>query len=150
MQTIEILNLTQHESSAEQKQMNVVSLDSKFKMGLKDLLTFDEIPLSAFDVMGRAKILVNQYVIPNFKGKYVMIGGASYLMHFLDIYLSKAGYIPVTAFTKRVSQEENGVKKSVFLHEGFIISPIMEIDEWVFYVKNGIKKSFIISQLPIK
>ncbi len=110
-----IVNLTQHSASAEQLTAGVVDMPDR-KL-VSDLLTFDELPTEV-QLINRAETLASLINQP--AGTAVMIGGAPFFMSFLIESLKKRGFIPVFAFSKRVVSESNGVKTSVFRHEGFI------------------------------
>lgn len=115
-----IINLTQHSASAEQLEAGVVNMqDQKL---VSELLTFDELP-SAEQIINKAEVLASLIHEP--MSTQVLIGGAPWLMAPLINSLKKRGFVPVFAFSKRVSAEElqtdGSVKKiSVFKHEGFI------------------------------
>lgn len=117
-----ILNLTQHPASAEQKEVGVV--DHPKLAELKALLTFEELPTPA-DLVDRARAIVE--LIPPEYTK-VMIGGPSWFMSTLEseIYgLTEGAVLVGHAFTFRrsvesIDDEGNVVKTSKFMHEGFI------------------------------
>jgi hypothetical protein len=144
-----ILNLTQHQASAEQKAVGVVDLPEPFKSELVNILTFNELP-SADEVKSRARAisdLVVEFCMDNnspvrdevkaimkngeldkkeFRKLNLafMIGGALWLMKPLIEELEGIG-TPLFAFTKRVVEEKvlpdgSVEKKAVFKHEGFV------------------------------
>lgn len=111
-----IFNLTQHEATPDQIRSDVVEPNWKVKDMIKCLLTFDSIP-SGEEMEEKSEKLAeiaSQY-------KTAMIGGAPFFMSFLEKALIRNGITPCYAFTKRITDEKDGVKKSVFKHEGFII-----------------------------
>ena len=115
-----IINLTQHSASAEQLTAGVVNMEDQ-KL-VSDLLTFNELP-SIEQIINKAETLASLIDAPC--GTHVMIGGAPWLMVPLINSLKKRGFVPVFAFSKRVSietvQPDGSIKKtSVFKHEGFI------------------------------
>jgi len=117
-----ILNLTQHKANAAQKHAGV--FEPANKAIVEELLTFTTIP-SKEDLHRRAKALAN--VVSKFENHRgsVMIGGAPYLMPYLEDALSEVGCRAVYAFSLRESVEETledgtTIKKSVFTHLGFV------------------------------
>jgi len=123
-----ILNLTQHNTSEEQKKAGVFEPAEKEK--IRDLLTFSEIP-------DREEIRMRAYRITKLARKELgkeieqarkedclypqaMIGGAPFLMGTLEFYLRKESIEPVYAFTKREVIEEREKKISLFKHMGFV------------------------------
>lgn len=107
-------NATQHNPTPEQLEEGVCNPQNHEL--IKQLITFDELP-SRDQLVSRAKSVATAL-----KGwKYAMIGGAPFFMAPLEAALNEAGITPIYAFTKRIVTEENGVKKSVFRHEGFIV-----------------------------
>ena len=117
-----ILNLTQHKADAAQKHEGV--FEPVNKNMVKELLTFTTIP-SRDTLHRRAKALANVVAqFENYTGR-VMIGGAPYLMPYLEDAIIDIGCTPVYAFTVRDSVEETledgtTIKKSVFTHLGFV------------------------------
>ncbi len=126
-----ILNLTQHQASAEQDVAGVQDLadEGGFRRELKELLTFGEIP-SSKDVTRRAGEIAKLAAcvfdreddpLP----RQGMVGGAPFLMGPLEAALRKEGIDPVYAFSRRESAEEiqkdGAIKKvAVFRHLGFV------------------------------
>ena len=126
-----ILNLTQHQASAEQVAAGVVDLPEKYRKQLIKLLTFNDIP-SDIEIVKRANgiynLVINFCLDENspireeveelldkeghvnetmFKDNFnlgFMIGGALWLMKPLISELSYIG-TPLFAFTKRVTEE---------------------------------------------
>ncbi len=136
-----ILNLTQHVATPEQIIDGVFEPTEDDKLEIQKLLTFDEIPTRGI-LSDRADELTSialKYAIPglirDFKytdedspDEYcltVMIGGAPYLMGFLEHYLANRNICAKYSFSKRDSvdkpQPDGSVKKvAVFKHSGFV------------------------------
>jgi len=118
-----IVNLTQHEASAEQRAAGVFDLEGGdyFESGagyvLKQLLTFDTLP-SREELEQRADQIAALAI--GTRATIAMIGGAPYLMSALERALKASGIRPVYAFSERVSSEKDGVKTSTFRHVGFV------------------------------
>lgn len=117
-----ILNLTQHNATAEQKAAGVYDLSADKISALRLALTFTAIPTQA-EIMERAEIIAN--LAHGEMGNSAMIGGAPYLMPALETALKAKGFEVLYSFTARESVEstdENGnvVKTAVFRHVGFI------------------------------
>lgn len=125
---MKILNLTQHKATPEQLSAGVVDLSPDFPLSRE--LTFTTIPTNKEleeRAKGLAKLLRACY--PHFGMEYmpthVMIGGAPFFMSCLEVALKEVDFIPVYAFSERVSVEEiqadGSVKKTnVFKHMGFV------------------------------
>jgi hypothetical protein len=128
-----ILNLTQHNATAEQKAQLVVE-PRMTKEKIKKLLTFEEIPTKE-EIEARAKELARIAVseASHYAGETdnevwitrVMIGGAPFFMGALEKAIRECGFTPVYAFSKResedVPQPDGSVKKiQVFRHIGFV------------------------------
>ena len=116
-----IINLTQHQASAEQLGAGV--FDLPIDCVLKDALTFYVLPTKA-DIERRAQLITG--IALTHEVTHAMIGGAPYLMSELEKTLKEAGVQPLYSFSERVSVEkagENGevVKTSVFQHKGWIV-----------------------------
>lgn len=117
-----ILNLTQHSATVEQLQEGVFETKDGKEL-LRDLLTFETLP-SQEELGGRAyklaKLATYEYA------EAAMIGGAPYLMRFLEEALEACGIRPLYAFSVRESVEETDSltgevrKTSVFRHLGFV------------------------------
>lgn len=127
---MKVLNMTQHNASTEQVEAGVVEPPPHFKEKIKKWLTVDSLPSSA-ELKRRARMLVNEINrIKEYSDEYsnisaVMIGGAPFLMHYLEVELKNEGIQPLYAFSKRIVVEEKledgSVKKTaVFKHEGFV------------------------------
>jgi len=112
---MKILNLTQHPASKEQIDAGVIDLPEGERLVLKDLLTFDSIP-SQKEMLSRAKEILKLSDL----FERVMIGGAPFFMSTLERELDCARKACLYAFTKRIVEEKDDVKKSVFRHEGFV------------------------------
>ncbi|MDX9971903.1 MAG: hypothetical protein RBU21_02825 [FCB group bacterium] len=124
-----ILNLTQHQPSAEQQVEGVVDLPAAERAILIKLLTFDALP-------GRGEILARAHDIAELAcqnglggdgddphPQRAMIGGAPYLMGVLEDELRARGIAPVYAFTRRetVEQVDGSVRKvAIFRHAGWV------------------------------
>ena len=119
----QILNLTQHVATPEQIAAGVVDLPQEQREKLIELLTFEELPTSG-EIRERVEGILNIVASIAKPQSKVMIGGAPYMMGVLQNQRRLHNYVPVFAFSKRVSLEEmvNGsVKKvSIFKHEGFV------------------------------
>ena len=115
-----IINLTQHNASAEQREVGVYEPAEKERV--KNLLTFEEIPDK--ETMSARATALAEIVIEE-KTSIAMIGGAPYFMSTLESVLRKEGIHPVYAFSKRESVEktlpDGSVEKiAVFKHCGFV------------------------------
>ena len=76
-----IVNLTQHNTTPEQKLDGVVDLPPEIAAEVRQLLTFDEIP-SHLDMKNRAMKIAE---IARVSGcQYAMIGGAPWFMSILE------------------------------------------------------------------
>lgn len=119
-----VLNLTQHNATPDQMQAGVVEPEGKAE--IRELLTFEELPTDRH-VWERACTLARLARVECEKlgAKKVMIGGAPFLMAYLQRALNLHGLDAVFAFSKRVTVEEpqpdGTVKKTqIFKHEGFV------------------------------
>lgn len=117
-----IINLTQHESSVEQKRAGVVDLHDNDLAELKRLLTFTTLP-SIADVVKRALKIVK--IAEQLGANEAMIAGAPYLIVVLQQELEAVGIRPLHSFTERISTEavdsdNTVIKTSKFLHKGFV------------------------------
>jgi hypothetical protein len=117
-----ILNLTQHESTAEQRAAGVVDLDATPRAALAKLLTFDTLS-GAQDLTVRAGAVAD--LARHMEASVAMIGGAPFFMAPLERALVARGIRPVCAFSVRESAEErqpDGTvrKVAVFRHRGFV------------------------------
>ncbi len=115
-----ILNLTQHEATADQLAVGVVETDKKSLVQM--YLTFDELPSTGLLAQRAAKLAD----IARESGcGAAMIGGAPYFMAPLEVALVRANIKVLYAFSKResteVSQPDGSTKKTmVFRHTGFV------------------------------
>jgi len=115
---MKIINLTQHDASPEQIMAGVVELPERTWEIVRRALTFDTLP-TANEIMGRALTIAG--IVEHKEGiDAAMIGGAPFLMPQLETELRHIGITPLYAFSQREAVEENGVKKSVFRHLGFV------------------------------
>jgi hypothetical protein len=115
-----ILNLTQHNASADQIINQVTEVEDK-KL-LSSLLTFEELPSLETLNANAAQIAA---LAKSHGCNQAMIGGAPYFMPILARALKNEGIEPLYAFSKRESVEsinEAGevTKTSVFKHAGFV------------------------------
>ena len=115
-----ILNLTQHDSTSEQVLAGVV--EPSDKAAVRGLLTFNAIP-SKEEMAEKASKLAA--VAVNEKCGSAMIGGAPYFMSALERALKAEGIKPLYAFSVResvdVAQPDGSVRKmAVFRHLGFV------------------------------
>jgi len=98
-----VLNLTRHEATPEQKRDGVVEPDEKMKAMIRSLLTFTRMP-DAYILNLRAKSLA--YIAQRLNFKRAMIGGAPYLMSFLERELLVRGIEVLYSFYQRKQMEE--------------------------------------------
>jgi hypothetical protein len=115
-----ILNLTQHIASPEQIAAGVKELAPADSTTVKRLLTFDtlEDAQDASRVLERAMQIAA--IAAAYKPNAAMVGCAPYFIRVLCDALRTKGITPLFAFTQRVSVEKDGIKTSVFRHEGFV------------------------------
>ena len=117
-----ILNLTMHDTSKDQKAAGVEDLDDQTLDTVKELLLFNTIPTKD-EIQVRAEELAT---IAYESGYFdIMIGGAPYLMGPLEYELSRFDLKAVYAFSARVSEESTDsdgkvTKVNVFKHLGFV------------------------------
>ena len=130
-----ILNLTQHSATPEQINSGVVDLpDPVLRQVVAELLTFDQPPRHP-EIAGRAADLamvavetfdlLSETVVGDDGPRFVMIGGALWLMAPLARALRALGLEPVFAFSSRETVEETqpdgSVRKvAVFRHRGWV------------------------------
>lgn len=122
-----IVNLTQHASTLDQQREGVFDLtDTEELKELRRLIIFDSLPTKE-EIDARAldiATLAARALKDRDGEKTAMIGGAPYLMSYLEYYLRRLGITVLYAFSKRISvdREVDGriEKHSVFVHEGFI------------------------------
>ncbi len=114
-----ILNLTQHDATADQIAAGVA--EPRAKALVRELLTFEELPNT--EMVGvRARKLAATAALAGYEA--AMIGGAPFFMAPLELALKEAGVKPLYSFTRRESAEKpdgNGgvTKTQVFRHIGF-------------------------------
>lgn len=134
-----IINLTQHQMTADQYEYNNVKLkelkseipqeQEEFDKTLKSLLNFNTLPTR--DVINLKVMQITTFALNHFmwgeieNNRYALIGGAPYLTAPLAESLKKVGIIPLYAFSKRESVETTQpdgsvVKTSVFKHAGYV------------------------------
>ena len=117
----DILNLTQHPSTREQREQGVFDLEEENLTKLKELLTFENLP-SLQKIQERAGEIA--LLASSYSPSRAMIGGAPYLMSALERALYAAGIKPIYAFSKRESVERiiggKVVKTNIFRHIGFV------------------------------
>lgn len=117
---MKILNLTQHQPTATQKEAGVYCLPDETE--LHRLLTFTTAP-NAEEIHDRAEAITQLTL--RAKAKYVLLGGAPFLMAPLEQSLLKQHITPLYSFSIRQTKEEvlpNGsIKKiQIFDHQTFI------------------------------
>jgi hypothetical protein len=129
---MQIINLTQHPATQEQKAAGVSDVAPERQKRLHQLLTFEEIP-SIHELRSRAAQLFHIFEDETLNADWeerqswpcVMLGGAPYLMSHLEECFIFEGITVVYAFSQRKSVEEQQadgsvVKRTVFVHEGFV------------------------------
>ncbi|MDR1008039.1 MAG: hypothetical protein LBL65_05695 [Campylobacteraceae bacterium] len=126
---MKILNLTQHLATKEQKEQRVIDLPDDMRKELCALLTFDTLE-EALNAEKRAKDIMwfvsEHYDLSNIFA--VMIGGAPFLIKYLEAELALYDLQPLHAFTQRIvleRQNDEGTitKQSMFKHIGFVPEP---------------------------
>ena len=121
-----VLNLTQHQATADQVEAGVCGLGSD-EAQLKKLLTFTTLPTKE-EVASRATSiarLASEVAYSTGETCGAMIGGAPYLMGPLAEALKDHGITPLFSFTERKAVDKvlpsgEVEKTSVFLHVGFV------------------------------
>ena len=128
-----IINLTQHPATQEQKDAGVRDIAPELQAKLRQLLTFDTLP-TVQELRGRAYQLFQLFEEETLNDNWeaakqswpsVMIGGAPYLMSHVEECFLAEGITVRFAFSQRRSVEEQQadgsvVKRTVFVHEGFV------------------------------
>lgn len=127
-----ILNLTQHPATAEQAAAGVRDLPDSRREALLRLLTIDTLP-SQGELSARAADIAELACHSGLGGDEgddplvagAMIGGAPFLMGYLEAALIERGIDPLYAFSRRVVREtteaDGAVRKvAEFRHEGFV------------------------------
>jgi hypothetical protein len=127
-----IINLTQHATTPDQHRAGVVDLPEYLQPGLREALTFEELP-SQEEISARASQIA-ELAVQNGLGPddgedpfptAAMIGGAPWLMSDLASELRLRRILPLFAFATRrveeVTQPDGTVRKvSLFSHVGFV------------------------------
>lgn len=119
-----ILNITQHVGTAAQEEMGLIEPSEGDKEAIRSLITFEDLP-EIQDIVRRVNSIVD-ILDNNYNVKYVLIGGAGYLMSTLVAGLKHNGYRPVHSFSKRIVREcidnDTGkvTKQSLFEHIGWV------------------------------
>lgn len=125
-----ILNLTQHLATPEQVNAGVIDLPEAYRVELKQLLTFDELPtlgeisdraVKVAELANRARNLFGM----SLDDATAMIGGAPFLMMHLSATLGAYNIRSVFAFSKRevvetLNADGTVTKTAVFKHAGFV------------------------------
>jgi hypothetical protein len=118
----DILNLTQHSATEDQKANGVFDFNPKHREELSKMLTFEKLPAKQ-EVQRRAEAIA-EFAFSHVGRMKVMVGGAPYLMSSLERELKARGLTPVYAFSQRVSEEKEidgkVIKTQVFQHLGFV------------------------------
>ena len=119
-----IINLTQHTSTPDQKLAGLEDLHEGAHDEIRGWITFSSMP-SHTDLKVRAEgCAAACYEYGRYQNgappKYALIGGAPFFQPYLAQALRDRGIIALYAFSQRVTEEIDGVKKSVFKHEGFL------------------------------
>lgn len=119
---MEIINLTQHTATDDQRAAGVFDLEGEALSYVKANLTFDTLP-NKEEIDLRAERIAD--IAADHHADAAMIGGAPYLMSALEVALLDRGITPLYAFSERVSAEEtlpDGTvrKVNVFKHVGFV------------------------------
>jgi hypothetical protein len=117
-----VLNLTQHQATADQAAVDVVDVPAERRAGLQALLTFAELP-SSETIRDRAEQIAELAAAEG--ATSAMIGGALWLMAPLAAALRRRGIEPLFAFSVRETEEQvqpdGSVRKvAVFRHAGFV------------------------------
>jgi hypothetical protein len=118
----QILNLTQHTATPDQLAAGVVEPDADSKKEIQRLLTIDELPTED-ELRDRAEKITE--IAMRLGARRAMIGGAPFLMGYLEHDLKFKGVWPVYAFSKRevieVTAADGKVeKKAIFKHAGWV------------------------------
>lgn len=117
-----IINLTQHALTPEQIEAGVVEPAGSLKEEIIKALTFTSLPTKD-EVIERARDLAGLADFNAAGG--ALIGGAPYLMGYLQDALKMRGIKPLYAYSERVSLEKTNpdgsvTKTAVFKHKGFV------------------------------
>lgn len=119
---MQIINLTQHPATPEQRAAGVVDFDEPHLSRLRMLLTFDDLP-DENQVYDRSVAIAE--MAESSGCSYAMLGGAPFLMAPLEREVAHRSMEPLYAFSRRESVEEaqpdGSVRKiNVFRHAGFV------------------------------
>ena len=127
-----ILNLTQHQATAEQLAAGVIDLPEDKRAALVDALTVTTLP-DRESIEARCDYIAELACQNGLSGddeddphpKMAMIGGAPWMMRTLEQALTGRAITPLYAFSVRESTERilpNGTvqKINVFKHAGFV------------------------------
>ncbi len=117
---MKVLNLTQHDATADQIAAGVV--EPADKQAVRSLITFETLP-SREEIEAAAESVAKIAADAGFDK--AMIGGAPFFMAPLEYALACRGITPLYAFSRRESVDvpdgNGGVRKTqVFRHEGFV------------------------------
>lgn len=117
-----IVNLTQHPATPDQIAANVFDLPPDVAAAVRHDLTFD-VPPGPAELRACADNIAAWAAGTEAKG--AMIGGAAYLMPYLELALIRRGIRPLHAFTRRETveqaQPDGSVRKvAVFRHAGWV------------------------------
>ena len=121
-----MINLTQHNPTAEQGGLSLPINEVKELLTFKELPSQEEIELRCKKLVGYAHTVSHRFLEQlNIPETWVLIGGAPYLMAPLERALRAEGFTPVYSFSKRVSEESidddgNVVKINKFKHVGYV------------------------------
>lgn len=119
---MDIINLTQHDTSLKQRALGVFDLPLEGREQVRNLLTFSSAPTADF-IRQRAEAIAK--IAEKQNCQFAMIGGAGYLMPALEKALLEVGITPLHAFTVRevieTTQADGSVTKTaVFKHGGWV------------------------------
>lgn len=129
------VNLTRHKASPEQ---NCAPRDSETEKRIKELVLFETLP-TVYELEKRALALAR--LAYNLDATEAMIGGAGYLMPYLERALTGLGIEPVYAFSQRESSEvvqpDGSTRKvTTFRHIGFVRNARATEYEWLSFFAN--------------
>lgn len=127
-----IINLTQHQATADQVAVGVVNLPEFLRADLIEALTFTSLP-DMEELEARADF-ISELACQNGLGpddmddpfiRRAMIGGAPYLMGYLVSALRAKGIEALYSFTQRetvetVNPDGSITKTAVFRHQGWV------------------------------
>jgi hypothetical protein len=118
----QILNLTQHVATPDQLEVGVIEPSPEVKQEIQRLLTFNDPPCRA-SLDARAENLAHVAKVSGLK--QAMIGGAPFLMGYLERELIRVKVQALYSFSKRevtetVTTDGKVEKKAVFKHAGWV------------------------------